>query len=186
MSDLDPAKQLTKLTASWGWFVGLGVVMVLLGIYGLTEVVGLTIISAFFIGILLIIGGVVQCLHAMKDREWRGFLLHVLGGVLYIVGGALVVSNPLAGSFIITLMLAASFIAGGIVRGAIAFSHRNVSGWWLLALGGLVSLVLGIFMLSTWPFSALWVLGTFVAIELIINGATLLQFGLGLRAHRAG
>jgi len=185
MSDFNPAEQLKKLNGSWGWFVALGILMIILGAYGLTEVVGLTLASAFFIGILLIIGGVAQCIHAMQDREWRGFLLHVLGGVLYIVGGVLVVSNPLAGSFIITLMLAASFIAGGIIRGAIAFSHREVKGWWLLALGGFISLLLGVYMLNTWPFSALWVLGTFVAIELIINGATLLQFGLALRSHRA-
>jgi uncharacterized membrane protein HdeD (DUF308 family) len=183
IQESDQPKILANLTHQWGWFVGVGIVMVVLGIYGLSVVVGLTIASVLLIGMLLIVGGVVQCVHALRDRDWGGSLLHLLGGALYIVAGVLVISDPIAGSFIITLLLAASFIAGGVMRIIIALRHRAMNGWWLLAVGGAISLLLGLFMLKTWPFSGLWVLGTFVAIELVINGVTLLQFGLALRAH---
>jgi uncharacterized membrane protein HdeD (DUF308 family) len=166
--------------------------MAALGTYGLTEVVGLTIASVLFIGGLLVIGGVIQCIHALRDRGWSGSLLHLLGGALYIIAGALVIRDPISGSFISTFLLAASFVAGGVMRIVIALRHQTVNGWWLVPwlvpLGGAVSLLLGLAMLWTWPFPGLLVLGTFVAVELIItveliiNGVALLQFGLALRA----
>lgn len=159
-----------------------------LGTYGLTEVVGLTIASVLFIGMLLVIGGVIQGIDALRDRGWSGSLLHLLGGALYIIAGALVIRDPISGSFISTFLLAASFVAGGVIRIVMALRHQTVNGWWLVPLGGAVSLLLGLAMLWTWPFPGLLVLGTFVAIELIItveliiNGVALLQFGLALRA----
>jgi len=183
MSDSPQPSRFTFPTDKWGWFVGLGLLMIVLGCYGLSEVVGLTFISVLFIGVLLIIGGVGQILHSMRDRAWGSFLLHALGGAFYVIGGTLVLNNPLAGSFLIGLVLATSFVAGGVLRIIIGYQHREMKGWWMLALGGVVSLLLGGFLLASWPLSALWVLGTFVAVELIVNGVTLLQFGLAMRAH---
>jgi len=165
----DQPSVFADLTRQWGWFVGLGIVMVALGIYGFSEVVGLTIASVLFIGMLLVIGGVIQCIHTLRDHGWSGSLLHLLGGALYIIAGALVINAPIAGSFIITFLLAASLIAGGVMRIAIALRHQTVNGWWLLPLGGAAGLLLGLSMLWAWPFPGLLVLGTFVAIELIIT-----------------
>ena len=54
----------------------------------------------------------------------------------------------------------------------------------LLLLGGLVSIGVGIALYITLPWSGLWVLGTLIAIELIMHGAAWLEFGLGLRRFR--
>jgi uncharacterized membrane protein HdeD (DUF308 family) len=162
--------------------------MVALGIYGLSEVVGLTITSVLFSGMLLVIGGVIQRIHTRLDPGWGGPLLHLLGGTLYIVAGALVISEPIGGSFITNFLVAASLIAGGVMRIAIALRQQPVNGWWLLPLGGAASVFLGLSMLWTWPLPGLLVLGTFVAIELIliveliINGVALLQFAMASRA----
>ncbi len=60
----------------------------------MVHVVAATLAGTLLIGAALVVGGVLQVLHAMLDRSWRGFLLHVLSGVLYIVGGFLVMAEP--------------------------------------------------------------------------------------------
>jgi uncharacterized membrane protein HdeD (DUF308 family) len=55
----------------------------------------------------------------------------------------------------------------------------------MLLLSGMVSVLFGILLFMSLPWSGLWVLGTLVAFELLLNGATWIQFGLGLRKlHR--
>jgi uncharacterized membrane protein HdeD (DUF308 family) len=46
--------------SKWGWFVALGVALILLGVFALGDVVGVTLISALFIGAMLLVGGVFQ------------------------------------------------------------------------------------------------------------------------------
>ena len=49
------------------------------------------------------------------------------------------------------------------VRGAAA-------GWYWPLLSGLASILLGGMIVAQWPASGLWVIGLFLAIELIVNG----------------
>jgi uncharacterized membrane protein HdeD (DUF308 family) len=67
------------------------------------------------------------------------------------------------------------------LRVAIALRHRELGGWWLILLGGLVSLVVGVLLFMQLPWSGLWVLGTLIAVELLMMGVTWLQFGFALR-----
>ena len=74
-------------------------------------------------------------------------------------------------------------IAVGIVRSVIAFQHRGTGGWVWALLGGIVSILLGIMILAKWPVSGMWIIGLFVAIELIFNGWS--QIMLALAAKNA-
>jgi uncharacterized membrane protein HdeD (DUF308 family) len=73
----------------WGWFVGLGAAMLLLGIFALGDVAAVTLISTIFIGAMLLVGGVIQAIHAFMVKTWSGFLLNMLGGIVYAIGGIL-------------------------------------------------------------------------------------------------
>ena len=73
---------------------------------------------------------------------------------------------------------------GGIMRIVIAFRHRELAGWWLLVLSGAASVAIGILLYASLPWSGLWVLGTLVGIELLVQGGTWLQFGFTLRHLR--
>ena len=42
-------------------------------------------------------------------------------------------------------------------------------------------LVVGVMLYATLPWSGLWVVGTLIAVELIVQGVSWLQFGLALR-----
>ena len=169
------------ISAKWGWFVALGVLLIALGVFALGDVVAVSLASVIFIGAMLLVGGIFQIIQAFMVRGWGNFALHLLGGVLYVLGGLLIMGEPLQGSVLITLLLIVALIVGGAMRVAIALRHRDMAGWWLLLLGGVVSLLVAVLLFSQLPWSGLWVLGTLIAIELIMMGVSLLQFGLTLR-----
>ena len=168
----------------WGWFVALGIGLIVLGALAFVDTVAVTLLSTLVIGAMLLVGGVLQIVHAFMTRGWRHFTINLLAGVLYVIGGVLIMQEPVQGAFVLTVLIAASMVVAGVVRIAIAVSHREVGGWWLLALGGLVSFVIGGLLIAWLPWSSLVVLGTLIAFELVMNGATWLQFGLMLRRHR--
>lgn len=181
MSDLSAPRQGSRPQTSWGWFVALGILQLVLGIVAWFDVIAFTIAGVIFIGALLLVAGIFQIVHSFMDREWGGFALHLLVGVLYVIGSFLLMAEPLQGSVLITILVAAALIIGGILRIAIGIRHRHMPGWGLLIAGGVISLIVGVMLYLMLPWSGLWVVGTLIAIELIVHGVSWIQFGLALR-----
>jgi uncharacterized membrane protein HdeD (DUF308 family) len=176
----------SAISAKWGWFMLLGLVSIAAGIFALIHPVIVTLVGVIFIGASLIVSGVFQLIQSFMTKEWSGFTLGLIGGLLSIVGGVLIMQEPVTGSVIITLFLLVVLVVSGIVRIVIALRHRELPMWWVLALGGLVSVVVGILLYATMPWSSLWILGTLIGIELVFEGAGWTSFSLDLRKRRAG
>jgi uncharacterized membrane protein HdeD (DUF308 family) len=170
-----------NVAGKWGWFVALGVILILAGLSALGDVVAFTLISVIFIGAMLLAGGIFQVIHAFMTKAWSDFFLNLLMGALYVAGGLLIMDEPVQGSLVITLFLLAALLVGGITRIVVAVRHREMTGWWLVVLSGLISLALAVILYRSLPWSGLWLLGTIIAIELLIQGFTWLQFGFSLR-----
>ncbi len=146
----------------------------------------MTIASTILIGAMMLVGGVFQIIHAFMSKGWRGFIFGLLSGVLYVIGGLLIMNEPVKGALLLTIFVAAALIVGGIVRIVMAIQHRDTRAWGLMLLSGIVGVVVGVLLYLQFPWSGLWVLGTLVAVELIVQGFSWLYFGLALRtAHRA-
>ncbi len=104
--------------------------------------------------------------------------------ILYVLGGIVVIADPILASAVITLILAGTITGAGIVRLIMALQHRDSKGWgWALA-SGTISIILGIMIFAKWPVSGLWIIGLFVAIEMIVNGWSYVF--LALAAKNAG
>jgi len=170
-----------RVASKWGWFVALGAVLVVAGVLALGDVVAFTLVSVIFIGAMLIVGGISQIIHALMTKTWGGFTLNTVMGVLSVVAGLVIMGEPVQGSVILTLFLLAAILVGGVMRMIVAVRHRELQGWWLILLGGIVSVIVSLMLYATLPWSGLWILGTLIAIELLIQGFTWLRFGLSLR-----
>jgi len=160
------------LKRNWGWLLAFGILSTVLGTIGLgwTASEGLTLITVLFFGWLLIVGGAFQLVDAFYCKGWKGVLVHVLTALLYILAGYLIVQDPVLASATFTLIIAAVLIAVGVLRILMAIQHRGSPGWIWALLGGLISILLGGIIIAHWPVSGLWVIGLFVAIELLLNG----------------
>ncbi len=168
----------------WGWFVALGIGLIAAGLFALGDLAFASLVTATFIGASFLVGGVFQVIHAFMTKGWGAFLLNLVCGLITIAGGFLIMAEPVQGAVILTLFVAAAFIVGGALRMVIAIRHRELQYWWLMALGGLISIGLGAMVYASLPWSGLWVLGMLVGFELVVQGVTWLQFGLSLRRHR--
>ncbi len=166
----------------WGWLLALGIISILLGTLGFYMTFALTLASVLLFGVLILVAGLFQLVHAFTCKGWKSVLWHVLIALLYIAAGVDIIMDPARASVILTLVLAGILIAVGLVRIIMAFQLRPAAaGWFWVALSGLVSIVLGGMILGQWPESGMWVIGLFVAIELIFNGWSYLFMALDAR-----
>jgi uncharacterized membrane protein HdeD (DUF308 family) len=173
---------LHELRRNWGWFLVLGILLIVGGILAVGYAFVATVISVVFIGWLLFFDGVVHAIMAFWARRWGGFLRNLLGGVLAIVLGLLLVSRPLAGAAVLTLLIAAFFLVGGVFQLVAAIMMQFPSWPWAM-LTGAIDLLLGILIWSEWPSTAEWVIGTFVGIGMIFRGWAYVMFALAVRRH---
>ena len=171
-----------ELEKNWGWLLAFGLASIVLGTIGLGMTFVLTQATIVFFGVLLVVGGVFQLLHSLKCRGWKSTGWHVLIALLYVAGGILMVLNPVVAGLTLTLFLAVILVAVGILRIFMAFQMRPAKGWWWPLLAGIVSAALGVMIFAEWPQSGLWIIGLFVAIELIFNGWSYLFVALAARA----
>jgi uncharacterized membrane protein HdeD (DUF308 family) len=65
--------ELDALQGNWFWFVLLGVALVFLGMVALSSVMTTSLAAAMAIGVLLLLGGVAECVGAFWCRGWSGF-----------------------------------------------------------------------------------------------------------------
>jgi uncharacterized membrane protein HdeD (DUF308 family) len=173
-------EEASSVRKKWGWFVALGIVQVVAGMVAVAFAFSATMASVMTLGILLLIAAGAQTAAAIGARDWSGFFLFLLLGVLYAVTGFLTLQHPLLAAESLTLMLAAAFLVGGVFRMVVALVERFPAWGWVLV-NGVITVLLGLAIWQQWPGSGLWVLGMFVGIDLIVNGVTWVVLAAGAR-----
>jgi len=111
-----------------------------------------------------------QLIHAFKVRAWPRSAWHALGGILYAIGGLLVVVYPLGGALTLAVLIAILFIADGTLRVVFGMTFRPVLGWGWLVAAGFCSILIGVILLIGWPLTALWMTGLLLGVNLIFTG----------------
>ncbi len=178
--------QLLPLRRNVGWLYAAGIALIALGVIGLVFV-GLTSVTATFLfGWLMAIGGFVLIVDAFRRPDWGSRLLAFAIGLLYLATAVLVFYNPLAALVALTLMVAIMLIAVGAMRIVMAFNLRPNRVWGWVLTSGILSLLLGALILLRWPASSAWVLGIFLAIELIAQGWAYVALGRAVRSTMDG
>jgi uncharacterized membrane protein HdeD (DUF308 family) len=191
---------LARANISWGWLLALGILMLALGVIGLGMSYWLTIVAVYWVGILAIIGGVGQLFDAFHHKGWKGVVWHVIIGVVYIVAGILMIAMPIAAAFWLTIFIAAALVVSGVLRIIMSFHVRDHGAVWVWVLfTGIISIVLGVLVYGTitppdaealataegqvaWMQSWGWVIGLFVAVELIVEGVALIAVAFAAKS----
>lgn len=169
---------------NWGWLLTVGILFVLLGTIGLGMTVALTLTSILFLGAFLLVGGVFSLFYTIKDRKGKTgteLTLNILLAILYVIAGIWVINNPAMASALTTAMIAGLLSALGVIRIIAAFEKKPEAGWGWLLVAGLVSLLLALLIFLHWPVSGLWVIGLFIAIEMIFHGWSYIIIALAAR-----
>jgi uncharacterized membrane protein HdeD (DUF308 family) len=165
-----------------GALIGLGVLFIVLGMIGVLGQTMFSFVSINVLGIFLFAGGVLQAAHAMKSHGWKSVGVQLVLAVLYIAAAIFTWAFPIPALEAITLWLAAIFFVTGVLRLISAFQHRHFREWFWLVLSSAISILMGVLIMNGYPASSLWLPGLLIAIELLLQGWTLLFMGLAARS----
>ena len=171
------------LRAHWKLFLFQGVVMIILGIIAVAMPAAATVAIDIYVGWLFLLSGIVGLVAMFSAGNVSTFLWTLVTALLSVVVGVMLIWQPVAGAFSLTLVLTAFFIAEGIFQTVSSFSYRDVipSSWgWMLA-SGISDLLLAGIIIWAWPTSAQWVLGLVVGVNLVTSGAAVVMMAIAGR-----
>ena len=171
-----------RLPARWKPLLVLGIVLIVFGTLALAVSFVATLVSVLAFGWLLLVTGGMETVYAFRNARWAGTILHVVNGALSVVTGFLLLVNPAAGAIVLTLLMAMFFLIGGLVRiVALVVTELPHRGWVLLS--GIVTLLLGILIWRQLPGAAVWLIGTFVGVDMIMIGWSWTMAALAARTR---
>ena len=159
-----------------------GIIAIILGILAMLTPVLTGLSVVFFLGVLVLIGGIVRIIWAFQAGSFgKGILMFAIGGLTLLCGIALL-ANPLFASGVLTFILAVYFIIDGISEIAASFRLRPQAGWGWMLFGGIVSIWLGIMIWRQFPLSGVWAIGILLGIKLFFVGLIMVMDGSAVRS----
>jgi len=170
----------SEIKSRAGWGVFLGIVMAALGVLLIVYPLFAATVTTIFIGSILLIAGVVDIVLALRAHKAGTFFLRLLLGVVYGLGGLLLLFNP-RGVALLTAVLGVMLLIEAGATTALAFQVKPLSGWGWLLFDAVITAILGFLILARWPASAVWAIGTLVGAAILVRGITRIALSARLR-----
>jgi len=162
-------KQMQQFLSSVWWIVLLrGITVLFLGLLLMFNPASTLITIMMFLGAYWLIDGIFSIIHSMQGRKkMEGSGFGILSGVLGVIAGLVVFSQPLAAALLtqvfLIYFLAFMAIANGVSSIVTGFKLRKeIKNEWTIVLGGLLTIIFGILLLSkplVGSVLLLWMLG---------------------------
>jgi uncharacterized membrane protein HdeD (DUF308 family) len=170
---------LAEIDRKRGWYIALGVLLIVLGVIASSAAVATTLISVMALGTILLVAGIGLTVLSFLTGNWSGFLLTLATGILSLIAGFGLLSHPLAGAVVVTATIGMLLMVAGIYRVAASLVMRFPNWGWAVV-SGLITLALGSMLIYGWQSTALWFIGLAVGIDLIVHGFSWIMFSSGV------
>jgi len=164
-----------------GMIVILGVLTVITGFLSLVMPWASGVGVTFVVGFAMVIGGVARLVGVFHAGSFGRGTLAFIGGALTLLAGVILVARPGVGLAVLTLMVGAYLLVDGIFGAVLAFHVRPEKGWGWMLFGAAMAFLLGILLLTEWPLSGLWAIGTLVGINMLFAGFAMISIGSAAR-----
>ena len=162
-----------------------GIVTSLAGLFAIAMPFLATFTATFTVGWVLIISGIFGLIAAFRRHSGFDLAAAFSLGIVSIFAGCLILVQPIAGIFALTTLIIAYFAASGALRIYYGFRTIGRGGGWMLA-GGALSLFLAVMLFLGLPFSAAWVPGVLLGVDLLLWGSILIAAGIRVGRLPAG
>lgn len=151
-----------------------GALMVLTGFLAIIFPVISSLAVNYFVGGLLTFVGVVQFMGAFSVNGTRSFFGALLLALLTLAAGVFIIFNPLAALTAITIILSVLFIIEGVFQLVLAFEVKPYGSWGWMLLSGLISIALGLVIISGLSQFSLMFIGILLGINFLSTGIAFL------------
>lgn len=167
----------------WAAFLVEGVLLTILGFAAMIVPPLASIATTIWLGWMFLISGLVGLVLTFWAKGVPGFWWSLLSALVVIAAGVVLLVAPIQGTYALTIVLGAYFLAEGVASILYAFEHRRelTGRWSWMLVAGLMDLLIAAIIIIGLPGSALWAVGLLVGINLAFGGATLI--GMALAAH---
>jgi uncharacterized membrane protein HdeD (DUF308 family) len=162
----------------WWWFLILGVLWTLFGMYVLSYRVGSLAAVAALVGVAFLFGGITQLAVASRVQSWRW--LFILSGILGVAAGIGTFFWPDITLYVVSILVAWYLIAFGIIHLVDALAGPKLGWWWTGLLLGVAELILGVWAVRSWERSLLTLM-TLVGVWAIVYGVNQIFAAFTLR-----
>lgn len=153
-----------------------GVVFVILGLLSIAYPFYSSLGVETFLGAMFLVGGIFHLFGAFENKDNSGFVWNFSVGVLYILAGVYMLSHPVIGLALLTILLIALFYTQGVLMVIFSLQYRKQSQKWGWAfLNGLVTIAIATILMASYPLSSLWAFGILVGINLLMFGISILM-----------
>jgi uncharacterized membrane protein HdeD (DUF308 family) len=169
MSEQATSSQVSEHHARWKWFLALGVVLLVLGLAGVSVATLLELTSLLVFGPMLLASSIVQLLTALFGEKGKERLLHFAAAGVEMVFGFLIMVNPPERVVGLIALVAIFLVVVGLVRLVRSLLTRSRGRVWTL-LAGAIALLLGISVWMGGSVAKLGFVGLCIALDFLCHG----------------
>ena len=159
----------------------IAVLLILSGLAAIFMPLLAGIAATIAVGWLLLFAGVVHLFFGWHTRSAGAIIWKILVGLAYLFAAFYMLLHPGRGLLTLSLVLAFYLFAEGIFEAVIYSQLRRLpgAGWFLF--DAIITIILGLMIFASWPFSSVWAVGLLVGISILSSGISRLSYGFAAR-----
>jgi len=153
-----------------GWAIFMGVLTAGFGLFLVLYPMLTATITTVLLAWTLVFVGIAQFIHALSSQKVGQFFWRLLSSAAYVGCGALLAATPVESVATLTGILGWMLVAQSVLQAITAFQLKPLDGWGWFLFDAVWALLLGVLILTQWPFSSLWAIGTLVGVSVLMSG----------------
>ena len=179
-------ESMKTLTKNWWLFILRGVLAIIFGILVVAWPIAAIFTLVIFFGAYALVDGVLSIIFGSthKGRSWGNRAWLIFSGIISIAAGVIAFVWPNITAVVLLYVIVVWALVIGIAQVVFAFvMPTNVGNRVLLGLGGVFSVIFGIFLVARPGLGAMaviWIIGSFA----VMIGIYHIGYGISLKALR--
>lgn len=174
---------LHSLSRNWGWILLRGILAILFGVAAFAwPLITLKVLILLY-GAYVLADGVMAIVAAIQGGSLAPRWWMAVVGVLGVIAGFILFLRPGFGAFALLMLIGIMAIVRGIfeIVGAISL-RKQITGEWLLILGGIASIIFGMIVMM-FPGAGALAMVWLIAAYSVVIGILFCALAFRLRSH---
>lgn len=158
-----------------------GIVMIVIGILGILVPNFIGMAFNTFVGGIFLLAAFALAFNAWHNKKqnmslwFKPFVLTALALIIFI--------HPAIILGVLGLLIAIYFLISGFTSVVLSFELQSSAKVFSL-INGVISFVLGVIVLTNWPFSSAWIIGLIIGVSFLFDGIALLSISNQLNKNQ--